>query len=124
MESLDRITPNVLIEIADEKGKTFRTIKTNQIRNFFSAVVSIKNQVQMAGKDFKFSEIETELLLLKPKLAYAAGRQSVVKPFKEFMDEAIDAVINSDDQKKAITNFFNLIESVVAYHKFYGGKDN
>lgn len=124
MEALDKINPEKLIEYANNKGQEFKKIKTNQIRNFFSAVVSIKNQVQTAGKDFKYAQVETELLLLKPKLAYAAGRQSVVRPFKEFMDDAIKAIIESDDKEKAVMNFFNLIESVVAYHKFHGGKDN
>jgi len=119
MEPLDKIKPDVLIKIAEDKGKDFKKIKTNQIRNFFSAVVSIKNQVQLAGKEFKFSQVETELLLLKPKLAYAAGRQSDVKPFKEFMEKAIDSVVNSENNEKALLNFLSLIESIVAYHKFY-----
>lgn len=119
MEPLDKIKPDDLIKIAEDKGKDFKRIKTNQIRNFFSAVVSIKNQVQMAGKDFKYAQVETELILLKPKLAYAAGRQPDVKPFKEFMEFAIDSVVKSDNQEKALLNFLSLIESVVAYHKFY-----
>jgi CRISPR-associated protein Csm2 len=121
MDALDIMTPQALIEIATKKGKEFKTIKTNQIRNFFSAILSIKNQVQLAGKDFNYSQIETELLLLKPKLAYAAGRQSVVRPYKEFMDAAIEAVEISQNKEKALLNFFNLIESVVAYHKYHGG---
>lgn len=121
MDKLDRINPKDLVEEAKKQGEKFKFIKTNQIRNFFSAVVSIKNQVQAAGSDFKFSQVETELLLLKPKLAYAAGRQSDVKPFKEFMDDAIDLVVNSENKEKALLNFLSLIESVVAYHKFYSG---
>lgn len=122
MEALDKIKPEQLVEYAKSKGQEFRSINTNQIRNFFSAVVSIKNQVHLAGKDFKYEQIETELLLLKPKLAYAAGRQVAVRPFKEFMEAAIDAVLASENKEKAITNFLNLIESIVAYHKFYSVK--
>jgi CRISPR type III-A-associated protein Csm2 len=39
------------------------------------------------------------------------------------MDEVIDAVLKAKDKKKAIENFITLNESIIAYHKFYGGKD-
>jgi len=123
MENLDVIKPEKIIEIADKEGKNFKQIKTNQIRNFFAAVLSIKNKVQSMDK-FDFEKIKTDILLLKPKIAYAAGRKKEVEPFKNFIDELVAALIESTDKEKATQNFFNIIESVVAYHKFYGGKDN
>lgn len=120
MENLDVINPEKLINEAEERGKSLsKSLNTNQIRNFFSAVLSIKNKMEMMGKEFEFEEVETEISLLKPKLAYAAGRQSAVRPFKEFIDEALDSLKNSKDKKKALLNFFNLVESFVAYHKYY-----
>ncbi|MBW6480336.1 MAG: type III-A CRISPR-associated protein Csm2 [Bacteroidales bacterium] len=122
MEDLDKIHPEQLIKAAEDKGKALsKNLKTNQVRNFFSAVLSIKNKVELMGNDFKFNEIETELILLKPKLAYAAGRQTSVRPFKEFVDEALEALIKAKDKKKALENFFSLVESFVAYHKYHGG---
>ena len=122
MENLDIIKAEALIEEAKNKGKAFaeKEIKTNQIRNFFGAVVLIKNDM-LSMNEFNFSMIEPKLVLLKPKLAYAAGRQKKVESFKTFMDDAIDAVLKANDKEKAVKNFFNLIESVVAYHKYYGG---
>ncbi|PIP54976.1 MAG: type III-A CRISPR-associated protein Csm2 [Bacteroidetes bacterium CG23_combo_of_CG06-09_8_20_14_all_32_9] len=122
METLDIIKPEILINEAKEKGRNFAKegIKTNQIRNFFSAIVSIKNDM-LSMNEFNFSMIETKLILLKPKLAYAAGRQKKVESFKTFMDDAIDAVLKANDKEKALKNFFNLIESIIAYHKYYGG---
>jgi len=99
------------------------SIKTNQIRNFFAAILAIKNKVETM-EEFDFSKIETDILLLKPKIAYAAGRKKEVTPFKDFVDELVEAVKKSTNHEKAVKNFFSLIESVVAYHKFYGGKDN
>jgi len=122
MDALDVITPEKLISLAEDKGKSFKSIKTNQIRNFFSAVISIKNKVQMMGIYFKENEVKSDLLFLKPKIAYAAGRQpKTVKPFKEFIDETIDAWMKAADKRKATKNFFILIEGIIAYHKFHGG---
>jgi CRISPR-associated protein Csm2 len=123
MENLDVIKPEEIIKIADSKGKQFKnnSIKANQIRNFYSAVVSIKKKVENM-EEFNFEEIKTDILLLKPKIAYAAGRKNEVKPFKDFVDDVVNATINSTNYKKATENFFNIMESVVAYHKFYGDK--
>jgi CRISPR-associated protein Csm2 len=118
----DSITAKEIVEIANKKGEEFRKINTNQLRNFFNEVVSIKNNM-LSMNEFNFSLIESKLILLKPKLAYAAGRQNTIKLFKTFMDEVIDAVLKAKDKKKAIENFITLNESIIAYHKFYGGKD-
>lgn len=123
------LMPEALNEIADEKGKEFIKIKTNQIRNVFANINLIRTNFKIAAT-FKvqnekkvFDEIKRDLILLKPKLAYAAGRQNVVKPFKEFLFDLINRTVNSKDPKAALENFFTMVESVVAYHKYYGGKD-
>ncbi len=135
MENLDVMTPETMVAISEKKGKEFagnNGIKTNQIRNFYSAVNSIRVKMQEKNK-FKNDdkekvrfveltrEIHTELILLEPKLAYAAGRQTKVKPFYDFVKELIDAYKLSINRESAIINFITIIESVVAYHKFYGG---
>lgn len=111
---------NILKEVEDKAKHLARSIKTNQIRNFYSKIIQIKEEFQKNEK--KWSEnIETQIHLLKPALAYAAGRQSDVKLFKEFMDMKIDELMSSKDKEKGLEKFFMLIESFVAYHKFYGG---
>ncbi len=127
MENLDVIQPERIVQIAEQKGQEFKNkgIKTNQIRNFFAAILSIKNKMEAMTEKFDFEKIKTDFILLKPKVAYAAGRKSEVRPFKDFIDELIDALLQSDNTTdKATKNFFTVIESVVAYHKFYGGRDN
>ncbi len=105
----------------DERNDKNR-IRTNQIRNFYSGVIAIKQEFEKNGKKWNES-IETKVQLLKPALAYAAGRQKAVKPFKEFIEHKIDGLLRSTNKEKALENFFVLIESFIAYHKFYGGKD-
>lgn len=108
------------------QGEKFAgSIKTNQIRNVFAAINKIRALQRKKRDDVDFAEIQRELILLKPKLAYAAGRNSNVRPFKDFLTKAIDGVIGASTDRKttALNNFYSLIESVVAYHKFYGGKE-
>jgi len=57
---------------------------------------------------------------LRPKLAYLAGREHKLKPLMEVLDPAIKAGAQS---KENFQKLVYLIESIVAYHRFYGGKD-
>lgn len=95
-------------------------LKTNQIRNFYSAITRMRAEYEQDGLTL---EIQTQLVMLKPKLAYAAGRQTAVRAnFYPFMKAAIESVEKSPKKTEAIERFFLLVESVVAYHKFHGGE--
>ena len=129
LEKLDdmvSIGPADIIKIAEDQGRLFKNmrIKTNQIRNFYSEINSMKLIYKDRGleDEQRLNELELKLIMLKPKLAYAAGRQRGVRKVYDFMSAAIDGVKNApqDDKLKAFQNFFNLVESVVAYHKFFG----
>jgi CRISPR-associated protein Csm2 len=89
-------------------------LETNQIRKFLDAINRLKSK--LVGS--QFSEIEAEIVLLKPKLAYAAARQNVVKPLNKVMSAAIDKVESKADFERLV----NLVESIIAYHKEAGGK--
>jgi CRISPR-associated protein Csm2 len=119
-EKLEDATPSLIEQIAREDGKNFTPIKTNQIRNVFAHINRMRQDFRQEGWT---PGLERNLVMLKPRLAYAAGRQQVVKPLNERFSRAIDGVLASTDRKKAIQNFFDLVEGIVAYHKFYGGKD-
>lgn len=120
VRDLGTITAKDIDGIGEAQGKKFRNVKTSQLRAFYSAVNRIRVQSQQAND---FSPLERRLILLKPKLAYAAGRHKTLESFQSFMVQAIDGVVNSNAKKQALTNFFDLLEAVVAYHKFHGGQD-
>ena len=123
VRDLGTITAADIDGIGEAQGKKFRNVKTSQLRAFYSAVNRIRVQSQ---QNDDFSPLERRLILLKPKLAYAAGRHNTLKSFQSFqsfMVQAIDGVVNSNAKKQALTNFFDLLEAVVAYHKFHGGQD-
>ena len=125
---LASIQPDILDAIANEKGKEFKPINTNQIRNVFAHINTLRTDFRVAktereqdAKDKIYSQVKRDLILLKPKLAYAAGRKNVVRPFQEFLFDLIDKTTNSTKIDEALENFFVMVESVVAYHKYHGG---
>ena len=121
---LDTIPAQVIDKTAEDAAKQFKAdgLKTTQIRNFYSAITRLRQDFVEAKKQLT-PQIERELVLLKPKLAYSAGRQKAVRAhFYDFMKTHIDEVLLANNKTLAMDNFFALVESVVAYHKFYGGE--
>jgi len=115
----------VLVNQSEKLGPELKKngLETNQIRKFLDAINQIKSKLTQFHGDSNqesnsFAKIEPEIVLLKPKLAYAAARQSAVKPLSKVMAAAIDKVNNTDDFERLV----QLIESIIAYHKAAGGK--
>ncbi|MHA1231024.1 MAG: type III-A CRISPR-associated protein Csm2 [Candidatus Helarchaeota archaeon] len=98
--------------------------KATQIRKFFDEFKSI--QLEVKNYKDEYSEIKTKLLKIKPSLAYAAGRKSATgrnllpRWFTEICFVMIDKVT---DDEKSFQNFIDIFESLIAYFKYYGGKD-
>lgn len=62
---------------------------------------------------------EKSVQLLRPKLAYAAGRHGgKVKELQGVTDRAITMI----DSPETFDNFKNFFEAIVAYHRYHGGK--
>jgi CRISPR-associated protein Csm2 len=102
-------------KITEERGrrKTEKALSTSQIRN-------ILDEIQRIPKKENFEKIKNRLNLLRPKLAYAAGRhRGRVKDFREIVEEAIKLVRTPEH----FANFRNFIEAIVAYHRYHGGKE-
>lgn len=126
---LDTITPEELNRRSEEWGRRLadrrRGIKTNQIRNIYGTIQHIR--VRASQPNSNTADINRSLIFLKPKLAYASGRQSQqseMRPLRDFLVDAINSVVKSQKPEKARENFFILMESIVAYHKFHGGQDS
>ena len=108
------------------KDERIQALTTSQLRKFFGAVKQLQMNVELYGYQ------ESELVMLKPKLAYAAGRSHKnnssfrtfkIDDFRDVIDKAIDIVNHSTDKKLAFDNFIQFFEAIVAYHKVYG-QDN
>ena len=98
-----------LVKAAEELGKRLaRDLKTAQIRKIYSAV----KKIQM-NKTFN----RNELILLKPRLAYAAARKQEVEALRDALTQAIDKV----DSAEKFKNFVDFFEAILAYHKAFGG---
>lgn len=103
------------VAFSDKLGKFIKDngLTTSQIRNVFGEL----KRIQMKG----FDNEKPSFYLLKPKMAYAAARHGKdgISTLKKFFDEA-HAQVSS---KETYQNFVDFFESILAYHKSYGGRD-
>ena len=106
-----------LVDAAEELGESLKKhgLKTSQIRKVYGAV-----------KKIQVSEVfrQNDLIMLKPKLAYAAARNKAVTDLKDALTQAIDKVIDEVGEEKKkfkFKNFVDFFEATLAYHKAAGG---
>lgn len=106
---------------AEKTGKFLADCKltTSQIRNIFGEM----RRIQMNG----YEKEKASFILLKPKLAYTVKRNfnKGIEKFYEIFCWGYDAIDKSNDNegKCQFQNFLNLLEAILAYHKYYGGKE-
>lgn len=142
-----------LVEDSQKLGESLAEVglKTNQIRKFLDAVKRLKTQQRLDSRKKKkissensdaslnedtpknhplTNEVSSNLPLLLPQIAYAAAKQrkfdkkidsefGPVDPLETVLKTAIRRVKNADD----LMRLSQFIESIVAYHKAAGGKD-
>jgi CRISPR-associated protein Csm2 len=100
-----------------DREKTIKPMSTTQLRKFFGEI----KRIQAIG--FNTSDAKDDVLMLKPKLAYAVGRdkgETKIKDFYDKMSIALDAIDLQNE--KHFKNFVKIFESIVAYHKAAGGE--
>lgn len=126
-------------EVMEKLSNDNNLVTTTQIRRFLTAVNQVSGKVEKWKRDKKVGshealpeELQAQIKYLKVKIAYTIGREKASNKksnnpgkaelfFKESgLLEIIDS-IGSDIKK--YENFASYVEALVAFHKYYGGRD-
>ena len=107
---------STLVDYAEKAGRYMakKGLTNSKIRSIYGEI----KRIQMS----EFEKEKSAFILLKPKVAYALGRDvnnDGLKLFKEIFDLSSTDVTN----QKSYQNFCNFMEAILAYHKANGGKD-
>lgn len=100
------------------KGKGFVEISTTQLRRFFDDVKAMQRYLyQFQGKDREdaFQKKLPEIKMLKAKVSYARGRDTVTDQFQSFIESNVNAVNNLAD----FDVFCKYFEAVYGFFYFY-----
>mgnify|MGYP004693229149 FL=1 len=96
-------------------------ISTSQLRNILTMSADIYNQVVPLEKDLT-DEINSRIEYLRVRCFYEAGRERLVKNFME-KSKIPDILREINGEKKNFILFNHYLEALVAFRKYYGGKD-
>lgn len=118
---------NVILRLKEDGGGKL-VLTTSQIRKFLASVNALTNKVdvyhaQNPGAVELSPTLASAVKYLKVQLAYQAAREpKKVQPFVETarLKERIDGI---GTDLRAYEDFAHYMEALVAYHKFYGGRD-
>ena len=107
----------------DQKGKAVPMVTTSKMRNLLAMTADIYNDVLAEKEERLPAEIISRINYLKIRFVYEAGREPEVK---RLMDEAsIMSYLNDiKGSKRQYILFSRYMEELVAYHRYYGGRDN
>jgi CRISPR-associated protein Csm2 len=111
------------ISIPQGNGKRKINLTTSKIRNILAMVTEIYNDVIHEKGEKLSDEMIERIQYLRLRIVYEAGRD---KDVKEFVDKSgiLNDVKKIGNSKKKFLDFCKYVEALVAYHRFYGGRDN
>jgi CRISPR-associated protein Csm2 len=136
MEDIAKAAETVIKKLSKKnlyKNSTMKipVLTTSQIRKILTAINTISNKISIykahnPRKNELSEELVSEIQYLKVKIVYQVGKddshEKAVKEFVEYAD-LINKINNIGRDIKKYEEFSKYIEALVAYHKFYGGKD-
>lgn len=104
------------VVFAEKTGKALAEGKLtkSKIRSIYGEI----KRIQAGG----FEKMKSSFYLLKPKVAYALGRDEFNKGLQLFK-QVFDKCYPDVNDEHSYENFCNFFEAILAYHKAFGGKD-
>ena len=111
-----------LHEEKNQKGQSIGIVTTSKIRNLLSMTANIYNDVVNTKSEHLSNEVIGRINYLKLRFVYEAGREQKVKRLVETAQilQCLDAIKGNRSQYILFSRY---MEALVAYRKFYGGKD-
>lgn len=103
-------------------GRPVPMVTTSQIRVLLAMVSDIYNDVQDETSEILSNDIIGRINYMKVRFYYQAGREAKVKDFLETA-QVFDVIGGINGKRGNYLLFSRYMEALVAFHKYYGGKD-
>lgn len=116
--------PEDYVDFAEKLMKDkYRIITTSKLRNILSLLMDVYNAEMLRTEDTIGEDSVVKLQMARIRIAYECGRD---RSTKEFVDAAhllpwLKAIGNSRTQA---IRYVHYLEAIVAYHRFFGGREN
>lgn len=107
----------------DRNGRTVQMVTTSKIRNLLAMTSDIYNEIMNQNQKELSEEICAKIEYLRVRFIYESGRETKVKDLVMEAD-ILDILKNIGKDRDKFILFNRYMEALVAFHKYYGGKDN
>lgn len=113
-----------LKNLKDNKGRTVQMVTTSKLRNLLAMISDIYNEVLSQNEEKLSDEICGRIDYLKVRFLYEVGRDTE-KKVRAFVEQAqiIECINEINGSRKNFILYSRYMEALVAYHKYYGGRD-
>lgn len=107
-----------------KNGRDIPMVTTTKIRNLLAMTADIYNEVLNISGDRLPEEINNRIEYLRVRFTYEAGKDSEGK-VRDFVTEAglLNILREIKGSRENFILFNRYMEALVAFHRFYGGKD-
>ena len=102
----------------DGNGALFGGLTTTKLRSLYGLIMNIYAKINETSDFVKHT---SDIQYLRVKMAYEAGREAAVKRFID--DTSLMEAVRQVKTYEQFMLYCRYAESLVAYFKFYGGKD-
>ena len=124
------ITPKKVPEdYVDEAERIMRSlmsqpkkVTTSKIRNLLSLVTDIYNTENIRTEEKLLPESIVKLNLMRVRVAYECGRDNTVKSFVA-QTNLLEYLKGISTDRADLIRFAHYMEALVAFHRYFGGKE-
>ncbi len=115
-------------EIDNKKYKksinVVRKITTSKLRNLLAMAADIYNEVLISDEKLA-DDLSSRIDYLRVRFVYEVGRDDKDEAVKIFVErtEILEALKEVRKSRKQYILFYHYMEALVAYHRYYGGRD-
>jgi len=109
-------------ELTSNGQKNQKVITTSKLRNWFSIANDIYNVESRSSEIGLKPESCTKLLNLRVRIVYDAGKDSKIKDFVTTAN-LLSYIKGIGSSREQMIRFAHYMEALVAYHKYFGGRE-
>lgn len=107
----------------DRNGRSVPMVTTSKIRNLLAMAADIYNDVMNQNENELSDEICSKIEYLRVRFIYECGREQKVKDLV-LEAQILELLKNIGKSRERYILFNHYMEALVAFHRFYDGKDN
>jgi len=118
---------NIIKQLSERKntktGKPIQMVTTSKIRNLLAMTADIYNEVSESMDEEISDNCKKRIEYLRIRFVYEAGRDNSVRTFVE-QAKILDILKEIGNSRDNYILFSRYMESLVAFHRYYGGKES